>query len=364
MNVESLRLIQFRNYKNITFTFYDNCIHCFYGKNAQGKTNLIESLYFISLLHSFRTNLLTSLIMENTDLMMIEAKIESLQRKEELKVVVSDQKRHLFRYQTSIKKYSDFVGILNAVLFCPDDMMIFNASPKLRRNFIDMEIIKLSKVYTTTLSRYQKLLKDRNAALKQECVDDNLIQVYTTQMIQDEVVIILQRKQFIDLLVQKSRKLYPFFSNGEEIIDIKYQTMITEYDDIENQLKEEYKKKLWKDKQYHQTNIGIHRDDILFLLNGKPVHEVASQGQKRSFLLSIKLGLAQIIYEKSGQYPVLLLDGVFSELDEYRKRKLIQILPKNMQVFITSAEPIKREWFENRYVCFYEVNQGCVKEVK
>ena len=294
----------------------------------------------------------------------MDARVETLHRKEELRVVVSDQKKHLFRYQNPVKKYSDFVGILNAVLFCPDDMMIFQSSPKYRRNFIDIEIIKLSKVYTNTLSRYQKLLKERNALLKQDHIDDHLLHIYTSLMIQDEKVIILQRKQFIEELIKKSRNLYPLFSKKDEMIDIQYRTMISDFDNIEDQLEKEYENKLNKDKQYHQTTVGIHRDDLLFMLNGKPVHEVASQGQKRSFLLSLKLGLAQIIYEKKGEYPILLLDDVFSELDEYRKRRLIQILPKNMQIFITSAEVLDKRWFENRNVYFYEVNHGVVKEVK
>ena len=107
--------------------------------------------------------------------------------------------------------------------------------------------------------------------------------------------------------------------------------------------------------------IGIHRDDILFELNGKPVCEVASQGQKRSFVLALKLGLAQIIYEKSGQYPILLLDDVFSELDNLRKRKLIEKLPNDMQIFITTTERLNMHW--NREVRFYDIEQGRIKEV-
>ena len=116
-----------------------------------------------------------------------------------------------------------------------------------------------------------------------------------------------------------------------------------------------------KEKRYHQTLIGIHRDDILFELNENPVCEVASQGQKRSFVLALKLGLAQIIYEKSGQYPILLLDDVFSELDDFRKRQLIEKLPRDMQIFITTTERLNINW--NREVRFYDIEKGRIKEV-
>lgn len=125
MNVNQLKLIHFRNYENTSFSFDSNCIHYLYGKNAQGKTNLIEAIYFLSHLHSFRTNQLSSLVMKENESLIIEAKVESNKQNEHLKVVVSHHKKHLFRFLNPVNKYSDFVGIVNAILFCPDDMMIF-----------------------------------------------------------------------------------------------------------------------------------------------------------------------------------------------------------------------------------------------
>ena len=363
MNIESLHLIHFRNYDNLMFSFQPNCIHCIYGKNAQGKTNLIESIYFLSHLHSFRTGILSSLIEENQESMMMETKAFVLDQREDLKIVVSNQKKHLFRYQNPIKKYSDFVGIINAVLFCPDDILLFQLSPKNRRRFIDMELIKLSKTYTLTLNHYQNLLKSRNMILKQDRIDDNLLQVYTSQMIEDEKIIILQRKQFIQNLIKYAQDWYPFFSDKEEKIDARYQTFIKDYEKIDEELKISYQNNWEKDKMYHQTNIGIHRDDVLFLMNGKAVNEESSQGQKRSFLLALKLGICQMIYEKKGEYPILLLDDVFSELDDVRKKELIKNLPINMQIFITTTEKIDRNWFQDRNICFMEIEKGIVKEV-
>ena len=361
MNVEKLTCFHFRNYETMSFSFTPKCIHFLYGKNAQGKTNLIEAIYFLSHLRSFRTNQMDSMIMHGCNEFCVQAIVESNNRKEELKVIVDHQKKHLFRFQNSVKKYSDFIGIENAILFCPDDLLLFTSSPKNRRRFIDMELMKLSRTYTSTLSSYQKLLKQRNQALKPNKVDECLVHIYLDQMIDVQSVIIKQRNEFIHSLMKKARELYPFFSNEKEEIEAKYMTFISLDGDMKVHMKEAYEKAFEKEKKYHQTLIGIHRDDILFELNGKPVCEVASQGQKRSFVLALKLGLAQIIYEKSGQYPILLLDDVFSELDDLRKRQLIEKLPRDMQIFITTTERLNMHW--NREVRFYDIEQGRIKEV-
>lgn len=363
MNIQHLELVAFRNYEHFSFDFESNCIHCLFGKNAQGKTNLIESIYYLSHLRSFRTHQLNSLVNDSKDFMMMEANVESNHRHEKIRVVVSNQQKHLYYFQNPVKKYSDFVGIVNAILFCPDDMMIFNQSPKYRRRFIDMELIKLSKKYTYTLSHYQKLLHQRNQALKQDVINEVLIQTYTEQMIQDEEVIIRQRNEFIHEWIQKAQELYPFFKNQEEKMDASYETFVKLEEDIPSQLKEIYEHSYEKDVRYRQTNMGIHKDDIVFLLNDIPLQEGASQGQKRCYLLVMKLALAQIIKEKTGQYPILLLDDVFSELDAYRKNQFVRNLPKDMQIFITTAEPVDPNWFENRNVHYYEINHGSIKEV-
>lgn len=360
MNVEKLTCIHFRNYEFMSFSFASDCIHFFYGKNAQGKTNLIEAIYFLSHLRSFRTNQLSSMVMDGHDNFCVQASIESCHRKEELKVVVNNQKKHLFRFDNPVKKYSDFIGIENAILFCPDDLNLFSQSPKYRRRFVDMELMKISKTYTNTLSKYQKLLKERNQTLKSDKVDSFLLDIYLDQMIETQIVIIQQRNQFILELMDKARELYPFFSDKEERIDAKYETFIELEGDMRVHMKETYKKYLNRELLYHQTLIGVHRDDIVFELNGKNVNEIASQGQKRSFLLALKLGLTQILFEKTKQYPILLLDDVFSELDDTRKIQLLNRLPRNMQIFITTTEKIDREW--NRPVRFYDIENGKIKE--
>ena len=245
MNVEKLTCFHFRNYETMSFSFTPKCIHFLYGKNAQGKTNLIEAIYFLSHLRSFRTNQLDSMIMHGCKEFCVQATVESNHRKEELKVIVDHQKKHLFRFQNPVKKYSDFIGIENAILFCPDDLSLFTSSPKNRRRFIDMELMKLSKTYTVTLSSYQKILKQRNQALKQSKVDECLVQIYLDQMIDVQKIIMKQRNEFLYSLMIKARELYPFFSNEKEYIDAKYITFI----DLDGDMKEAYAKVFEKEKK-------------------------------------------------------------------------------------------------------------------
>ena len=363
MNICSLKLRNFRNYDMAECVFRPNSICILEGKNAQGKTNLIESIYYLSHLRSFRTPSSSSLILENQDFFMIQAQIESHQRKEELKIVSMDHEKHLYRLNDPIRRYSDFIGIVNAVLFCPDDLMLFQQSPKIRRRFIDMELIKISKRYTSTLNHYQKMLKERNSILKREKVDPVLLETMTEQMIQDQIIILKQRVSFLEDLMEKTRTFYSYFTKEKEEVGARYQTFVS-MDDLETNLRNAYKKSEMRDKLYKQTHIGIHKDDIDFHMNGISVKEIASQGQKRSFVLSMKLALCQIIYEKQKEYPILLLDDVFSELDDHRCQKLISILPQKMQIFITTTGNIEPSWLKDHKAYTIQVENGHLREVK
>ena len=225
-----------------------------------------------------------------------------------------------------------------------------------------MELIKLSRVYTFTLNRYQKLLRQRNAILKSDRFDPILLQTLTNQMIKDQVVILSQREQYLKELMEKTQKFYHFFSKGKEEIDAKYITFVPMDENLEDSIRQAYQKHEKRDRLTHQTQIGIHKDDIDFHMNGISVKDIASQGQKRSLVLSMKLALCQIIYEKQKEYPILLLDDVFSELDDARSRQLISILPESMQVFISSTDKLDRSLFQNKEVRYYEIIQGHCKE--
>jgi DNA replication and repair protein RecF len=361
MNVQKLKLSSFRNYKAADFSFEPATVHILYGNNAQGKTNILEAIYFLSHLRSWRTSKTASLVMHEQPSFVLECTLESNGRKEEIKAVLAEGKKYLYRFGKPVSTFSSFVGTVNAVLFCPDDLAIFSAPPKNRRQFIDMELVKLSKSYTATLSRYQKLLKDRSAALKSWPVNDLLLDTITQQMIDAQCVLIRQRNSFVLSLQEQAQKILPQFTDGKESLQIKYKTCVDPQKDIKAQLEEAYAQTREKDKKMKTTSIGVHKDDLEFYLQNRLVTQTASQGQRRSVVLAVKLGLCEMIHEKTGQYPVLLLDDVFSELDEGRKARLTAALPEDMQIFITTADPVSPALF-SQPAKFYTVDHGVMKE--
>ena len=183
MRVSEIRLHDFRNYEDLQAVFSDG-IHVLAGKNAQGKTNLLEALLYLSTTRSHRTNTDKDLIREKSEAFFIRAKIEKEHKKEDIQITVNEKGKNLFIYQNPVNRVSDFIGEFNAVMFCPDDMSLFNASPRVRRRFVDMELSKISKKYVSTLYVALKLLKERNAYLKQEHVDKAYLEVLTSQLIE------------------------------------------------------------------------------------------------------------------------------------------------------------------------------------
>ena len=361
MNLQKLKLSDYRNFESASFSFDSNTIHVFWGKNAQGKTNLIEAIYFLSHLRTWRTSKNGSLIRHGSSAFRLEGTIETKGRRENLRTVFTQGKKFLFRNEKPVTTFSNFVGILNAVLFSPDDLALFSDPPKERRKFMDMELVKLSRSYTDRLASFQKLLKQRSVILKSYRPDHTLLDTVTDQMIQAETVLIQQRNAFIQLLEQEAQAVFPLFSEGKEKLSIRYKTCVDPAGDIPAQLKAAYAASQDKDLMMKTTAVGIHKDDLEFYLDDRLVTQTASQGQKRSIMLALKIGLCQVIQKKTGQYPVLLLDDVFSELDDSRKAGLIAAFPEDIQIFITTAEMVSPSWF-TRPVKFYTVDHGVMKE--
>lgn len=366
MKLTFLRLHDFRSYKDIQILFEDG-IHIFAGKNAQGKTNLLEAIYYLSTTKSHRTNKDEDLIKEGCEAFFIRGEVAKIRKTEELRIVLNQKGKNLFIYQNPVKKVSDFLGELNAVMFCPDDMNLFQASPRRRRRFVDMELGKVSKKYVSTLYTAQKLLKERNAYLKQEHIDKDFLEVLTSQLIDVQVIIMKQRYHFLEELLDKSKNFYEELSFDDTKLHIVYESCVPFNDDeevLKEELKQKYRKSLERDLYVKQTTIGIHKEDFNFQLNGKNVDTYASQGQKRSVLLALKIGMVHMIYKLIGDYPVLLLDDVFSELDIYRRKKLLESLPMEVQIFISTTDMNEAEEIRKmRKVTLWKVESGKVARV-
>ena len=361
MMLSEIRLYQFRNYEHATLSFREG-IHMIAGKNAQGKTNFLEALLYLSTTRSHRTNSDRDLMKEGCDSFFIQANVQKQKGREDIKIAVNQKGKNLFIYNNPIRRVSDFIGEFNAVMFCPDDMSLFHDSPRVRRRFVDMELSKISKTYVSTLYKATKLLKERNAYLKQESFDPAYFEVLTASLVEEEVIIIQQRHYFLEKLLQKCNAFYTDLSNDQSDFSVLYHSCIPFSEDKEtmkHELLEKYKKQMDRDRYLKQTVTGIHKEDFTFMINGRDVSTYASQGQKRSVLLALKIGMVYMIHDIIHEYPVLLLDDVFSELDAFRREKLLTSLPKEVQIFISTTDTTEAEKIKKlRTVTVWQVQDG------
>ena len=302
MKIHSIQLKNFRNYIDCSVKF-DPFINILIGQNAQGKTNLLEAIYILSMSKSFKTKVIDEMIYFDQDFAKIQGQVINNQKTLNLEIVLSKLGKKALINHNEIKKTSDYVGYLNVVLFIPEDLMLIKGSPKLRRKLIDMELSKISPIYMYDFNKYQRLLKERI--------------------------------EFVELLNEISTKMYDYIALHQEVLSIQYKT---HYKDMSYEgILEDYRKNYQKDIAFKQTTHGIHKDDLVMCLNQQDAITYASQGQQRSIVLAIKIALLELIKKEIGEYPVLLLDDVLSELDDTRKTKLLNLIEGKVQTFLTST---------------------------
>ncbi len=364
MKINHIELKNFRNYQQCSIDF-DPYINIIIGKNAQGKTNLLEAIYILSMSRSFKTKMIDEMIYFNEDFTKLNGLIESNHKDIELEIILSKLGKKALINHKEIKKSSDYVGYLNVVLFIPEDLMLIKGSPKLRRRLIDTEISKISPIYMYNLNNYHKLLKERNKYLKilneKHQSKDEYLEVLSEQMAHIQVDLMKKRYEFIELLNDISRKMYDYIALHHESLSLEYKTnyheMTYEY------IMQQYKKDYQKDILFKSTNHGIHKDDMIMKLDDKDASIYASQGQQRSIVLAIKIGLLELIKKEIGEYPILLLDDVLSELDDVRKTKLLNLIQGKVQTFLTSTniDGIHHTVIDEAKKI--EIENGCVKGV-
>lgn len=340
MRVNSLYLDNFRNYNHF-FIEFNRDINILIGSNGQGKTNLIESIYLLSVGKSFKTHINKQMIMFDQEFAKVKGVVTSNNKLRNLELILgSDFKRAKIDDQ-DIHKISEYVGILNVVVFVPDDLYLIKGNPNNRRRFIDLELSKISPIYAFNLSKYNNLLKERNKYLKilnkKGSAGDEYLEVLDEQMARIQVDLIRKRIDFINKIDKKVSLIYQMISkNNHEKIKLKYSCFIKDEITYENILSI-YQKNHHRDIRYMQSHIGIHKDDLKIYMNDNDASSFSSQGQQRTIVLSLKIALIELIKDEIGEYPVLLLDDVLSELDETRKNMLLDILDEKIQTFITTT---------------------------
>lgn len=338
MKLETLTLRQFRNLHDVSLSFSDH-INVFYGDNGQGKTNLIESIVFLSLARSFRVRNDQALIENGRSFARITSTLKTKSKNYDLVAVVSDEGKYFEVNKTSIPLLSEFIGYCNVVLFSPDDLNLFTASPSVRRREFDYELGKISPDYLKQLNRAQHLLRERNSYLKEDVIDEVYLELLTKKLIEVSAKIIETRRTFIEALNPYLAYYFEKISHMPEEITMQYDSCIDlSNDDYVNALEELFSSSLARDRKFGLTHRGFHREDVLFLMHDQPVSELASQGQRRLIVLAYKLALTNLIKDRTKEYPILCLDDLFSELDEKRRYQVLQALPSTMQVFISTTD--------------------------
>lgn len=335
MKIKSLELKDYRNINHVRFDFHKH-LNIFYGENGQGKTNILEAIALLSLGRSFRINQDAYLIKENQPFSMIEATLEN---DEKLKVVISDKGKYLTRNQKVIEKLSDFIGICNVVLFHPDDLQFFTQSPMKRRKEIDYELGKNSHTYLSNLSTVNQLLANRNAFLKKDSEDQLYLDVIDEQWIKLSVSIIESRRDFIAAISETTDLYFSKLSDLNSKITIDYQTQIDlKETDYLSALKKRVDDNYRRDKEFRLTHVGIHRDDYIFKIDGEPIINVLSQGQRRLLIIAFKFAIINWLIQKNDKVPIFCMDDLFSELDHVKRQNVLDLLDENLQVFITTTD--------------------------
>ncbi len=371
MRIESLQLKQYRNYEQLTLRFSEE-VNIFIGENAQGKTNVMEAIYVLAMAKSHRTNVDRELIQWEQSYGKIEGTIRNRYGNVPLSLLLSKKGKTAKVNHLEQQRLSDYIGAFNVVMFAPEDLNIVKGSPRERRRFIDMEIGQISAPYLYDLMQFQQLLKQRNALLKQvrgrmNDQDHALFDVYTEQFAQLAARVVYRRFGFIAQLQKWADPIHYRISKEKEHLTIHYETLESlnaemSVEQMERVILDKLKTLTDRELQRGTTLVGPHRDDLTFYVNDYDVQTYGSQGQQRTAALSLKLAEIQLIEEKVGEPPVLLLDDVLSELDDERQTHLLNTMKGHVQTFVTttSVAGIDHETIQRAKV--FHVDQGHVTD--
>ena len=377
MKIKSLKLLYFRNYLSTNIDAHPS-LNVLVGNNANGKTNIIESIFCLALGKSYRTKSDSECIMFGETATAMSCIVNKNDKDLDIMLGISNKGKSAKIAGIKKTKLTDFVGELNVVLFSPEDLQIVKGSPSLRREFMNREFYQFSRIYHKYYLMYQHLLKQRNSYLKdmRKNPKDELSLAYletlTSQLAKVALYITKERVSFVQDISKLTYKNMLNISNGQETLKIKYKSSvldslnISEINDesfTEENLTKVMMKKSFDDIMRGSTKIGPQHDDLEFYINDLDAKMYASQGQQRSIVLSLKLAEINYLKEKTGTYPVLLLDDVLSELDKNRQLKLLDAINENVQTFITtpSISDIKEDLLRKAKV--FKIENGNISEI-
>ena len=377
MKIKSLKLLYFRNYLSTNIDAHPS-LNVLVGNNANGKTNIIESIFCLALGKSYRTKSDSECIMFGETATAMSCVVSKNNKNLDIMLGINNKGKSAKIAGVKKTKLTDFVGELNVVLFSPEDLQIVKGSPALRREFINREFYQFSRIYHKYNLMYQHLLKQRNSYLKdmRKNPKDEMALTYletlTSQLAKVALYITKERVSFVQDISKLTYENMLNISNGQETLKIRYKSSVLEALNIkdtddeaftEENLTNVIMRKSFDDIMRGSTRIGPQHDDLEFYINDLDAKMFASQGQQRSIVLSLKLAEINYLKEKTGTYPVLLLDDVLSELDKNRQLKLLDAINENVQTFITtpSISDIKEDLLKKAKV--FKIENGNISEI-
>ena len=368
MRIEHLKLTNFRNYSSLEIDFNKN-VNIIIGDNGKGKTNILESIYVLSLTKTHRYGVEENLIKFNEEI----AKIEGIVRKDGLikkqEIHLTKKKKQIFINNKEMRRIRDYISNFCVISFTPEDLEIVKGSPNIRRNMINIDISQLHNNYISYLNEFNQIIKIRNEYLKKMNLDGNTdiryLDVVNSSMIEKAIKIYQYRYDFFKKINDILPKIFKKLSNLGNL-KIKYETNVDLGEFDLDKIRKNYESKINKNFKVELmqgvTLIGPHRDDFSFDLDGMDMKNFASQGQQRLAVIALKIAEIYLYKEETGEYPVLLLDDIFSEIDTKKRNKIIKFLLKDIQSIITTTDinDIEEDLVKNATI--YKVNNNKVTE--
>lgn len=358
MHLAQLRLRDFRNFVRLDAVFSPG-FHLFLGRNAQGKTNLLEAIYLLATLRSFRGVGGSQMIREGAKGYFVGATVEG-QGRSEIKAYWSPRERKLSLNGAPVKRVADYVGTLRAVVFCSEDVQLVKGTPRSRRRFVDLLLAQTQPGYLTLLLRYLQALKARNALLKHPKVDEDQLAGFTAELIRLGTPLMEARKQLVPRISPLARLAFRRISADTDELSLEYQPT------FEGDFAVAVAASRARERSYRTTLMGPHRDELVLRVNGRPAAPFTSEGQKRTLAIALKMAQAEYLAGRHGSPPILLIDDVMGELDAHRRSGFLPLLHQahqaGGQVFMTCTE---ESWPQDlgRELIRWEVMQGTLGRV-
>ena len=334
MHLAHLRLRDYRNYARLDADFAPG-FHVLLGDNAQGKTNILEAVYLMATLRSFRGVGGAQMIRHRAKGYFVGGNVVG-QGDHEIKIYWSARERKLALDGQPVKKLSDYLGTLRTVVFCTEDLQLVKGTARSRRRFLDLLLAQTQSGYLSLLQRYMRAVRNRNALLKQRVVDEAALESFSAELVRLGNEIIRARRELIPKFSPLARLAYRRISNDAEELRIEYQPS------VKNDFAVELAQSRAREKSFRATLVGPHRDDLTLLQNEKSAAQFGSEGQKRTLVIALKMAQAEFLTGIHGSPPVLLIDDVMGELDVKRRSGLLPLLERSHhargQVFMTCTE--------------------------